>query len=79
MADPGFLSREGGTNRNGGGRRQPIIWPLFSENGMSMKKTGPLRPTPNSPIHFDPADNEADEADQEKNDATEALDHMSTL
>ena len=36
MVDPGF-PRGGGTNPKGGGR-QPIIWPIFPENCMKMKK-----------------------------------------
>ena len=36
VADPGF-PRGGGANPKGGGR-QPIIWPIFSENCMKMKK-----------------------------------------
>ena len=35
MADPGF-PRGGGANPEGG--RQPIIWPIFPENCMKMKK-----------------------------------------
>ena len=35
VADPGF-PRGGGANLKGG--RQPIIWPIFPENCMKMKK-----------------------------------------
>ena len=37
VADPGF-PRGGGVNPKGG--RQPIIWPIFPENCMKMKKFG---------------------------------------
>ena len=37
VADPGF-PRGGGANPKGG--RQPIIWPIFPENCMKMKKFG---------------------------------------
>ena len=36
VADPGF-PRGGDANPKGGGR-QPIIWPIFPENCMKMKK-----------------------------------------
>ena len=37
VADSGF-PRGGGANPKAGGGRQPIIWPIFPENCMKMKK-----------------------------------------
>ena len=36
MTDPGFPRGEGANPKGGG--RQPIIWPIFPENCMKIKK-----------------------------------------
>ena len=56
VADPGF-PRGGGANPKGGGG-QPIIWPIFAENCMKMKKFwargggASLAPPLDPPLHW---------------------------
>ena len=57
VADPAF-PRGGCANPKGGGGRQPIIWPIFPENCMKMKKiwprgggARPLRPPLDPPLY----------------------------